>query len=148
MAHDPHVLHDGHAPTPFTAEEIRHGCPVGRTVTTRTETAGGGSETSVSRFVECDEDGAVFETGSGSRRVSWLDLQEHASFPSDATEIVVEAIATPLGHLDCLRYRVERDGQTHTFWFDRERPGMPVMVTVVADGHVVSTSMVVEDTRV
>lgn len=146
MTTDPHVLHDGHAPTPFTADEIRRGCPVGRTVTTRTETDEG-VETSVSRFVECDEEGARFESVSGSRRVSWLDLQEHASFPAEITEIAEEDIETPLGRLDCLRYRVEREGQTHTFWFDKERPGMPVMVTVVTDGHILSTSTVVADTR-
>ncbi len=30
---DPHILHPDHAPTPFTADEIRTGCPAGRTVT-------------------------------------------------------------------------------------------------------------------
>ncbi|WP_372594718.1 hypothetical protein [Actinotalea sp.] len=31
-------------------------------------------------------------------------------------------LSTPLGELDCLRY----DVGPRTFWFDRNRPGMPV----------------------
>jgi len=116
-------------PTPFTAEEIRAGCPDGRTVRARADDG----TISVSRFVDGDLDGATLESWTEAAdgtvtaqprrdRVTWRQLQQHAAFPEERTTVGREAISTPLGAHDCLRYEV---GEM-TFWFDVGRPGMPV----------------------
>ena len=157
MTSDPHVLEPGHARTPFTAEEIRTGCPAGRTIRMRVEAAGEPATYRVSRFVECDDTGALAEryaatddgTPLGDRqsgRVTWRDLQAHASFPADRTTIEPEQIETPIGTLDCLRYTV-RDGATEeVFWFAAALPGMPVRYLTRADGRVVASTSVVANT--
>lgn len=136
---DPRVLGPGLAPTPFTAEEIREGCPEGRTVRLRVEPAAGESHVRVQRFTDCDRDGATFERSRVSlageligeveaARMSWLNLQRHAAFPRAHTTIEPELLRLPVGDLECLRYTVRRDGATAVFWFARSLPGMPVKV--------------------
>jgi hypothetical protein len=125
---DPHIMGAGLAPTPFTADEIRAGCPDGHTLRVRTVRGDTVSEV-VNRFEGGDEDGVTLaEEADGevsSRRVRWIDLQRHASFPADRTTIAPERITTPLGELDCLRYSVQRE-ELMTFWFATAHPGMPV----------------------
>ncbi|MCI0686269.1 MAG: hypothetical protein L0Y54_03380, partial [Sporichthyaceae bacterium] len=111
----------------------------------------------VGRYVECDDAGAVMERSrlslDGSAlgepevdRVTWHDLQAHASFPADATTIESERIETVIGTLDRLRYTV-RDGATdQIFWFAKELPGMPIQMLTRTDGQVVATVSVVENT--
>jgi len=131
-----HLLDPEHAPTPFTAAQIRAASPDGRTVETRTLRDGRVTALGVTVFVDGDEhevtlrartldpDGTVLE--EAAHRVAWLDLQRHASFPDADTAIGEERLATPLGELECLRYRVSRDGRVDTFWFSVDHPGMPV----------------------
>lgn len=140
---DPHVLGEGLAPTPFTAAEIRTGCPDGHTLRVRTTSAGVVSE-ATHRFDDGDADGVTIshlsDTGSHSARVAWLDLQAHASFPEDRTTISTEVITTEIGELDCLRYDVEGE-PAMTFWFALAHPGMPVRYT---DGRSVTEVVGVE----
>ena len=100
---DPHILHDGHAPTPFTAAEIRAGCPQGRTITLSVD-GEGGSLLKTIRFVAVDPEGADQESFATTRegeplgepssaRTSWIEFQEHASFPAEATVVEAEALA-------------------------------------------------------
>lgn len=136
---DPYVLAPGRAPTPFTADEIRGGCPAGRTIRLRVDVVSDTPFHRVSRFVECDEAGATMERSrlslDGSPlaepevdRVTWRDLQAHASFAADDTTIESERIETAIGELDCLRYTV-RDGATEeVFWFAKDMPGMPIQM--------------------
>ncbi len=117
-------------PTPFSADEIRAGCPDGRTVRMRDEAG----VVSVSRFLDGDADGTTVESWTESAdgatvaappsrsRVSWRELQQHASFPAGGTRVSRETIRTHLGEHECLRY----DVGDATFWFDVRRPGMPV----------------------
>lgn len=140
----------GQAPTPFTADEIRDGCPAGRTVRFRVDVPGEIPVQRVSRFVECDRAGATIERSlralDGSPfaepavdRMTWRELQAHASFPAAGTTIEPERIVTAIGELDCLRYTV-RDGATEeVFWFARDLPGMPVQWLTRTGGRVVST---------
>jgi len=151
-----HVVESRWAPTPFTAEEIRAGCPAGRTIRMRVDTEGETPFLRVSSFVSCDAVGAVLERSRQSLdgvvlgapeagRVTWRDLQEHASFPVDATTIEHETIATALGDLDCLRYTV-RDGESEeVFWFAKSLPGMPIQYVTRDGGRVVSTVSVVDN---
>jgi hypothetical protein len=153
---DPHVLEPGRAPTPFTADEIRHGCPAGRTIRLRVDVPGETSILRVNRFLDCDASGATMERtrlsldgdplgAPEAARVTWRDLQDHASFPADRTTIESERIDTAIGELDCLRYTV-RDGSTEeVFWFARELPGMPIQYLTREAGDVVTTVAVVDN---
>ena len=153
-AADPHVMAPGHAPTPFTADEIRRACPVGRTVRLLIEPADGPPVHRLSRFVRCDERGATVEvSGVGADgepdgppdvdEVLWLDLQRHASFPADRTAIESETIETPLGAQECRRYTVTGGATKQVFWFAVDLPGMPIRYLTEEDGGVVQTVTVV-----
>ncbi len=153
---DPHVLDPGHAPTPFTAEQIRARSTGGRVKHVRVESDGEPAVVRRIRFVDCDTEGATVERALLSddgtpgpverQRVAWLDLQRHASFPAERTEIVPEQIENPLGPLDCLRYTVTDGEEVDTFWFATDSPGMPVRYTSTVAGRVVSTTTVILDT--
>ena len=91
-----HRLRPDHLPTPFSADQIRDGCRVGRTIHLREEVPG--EETTFRRivFIEVNRETAVQEfqatdangqpLGEATRRTStWLDLQRHASQPADTT---------------------------------------------------------------
>jgi hypothetical protein len=142
---DPHVIQPGHAPTPFTADEIRRASPAGRTVTARTEAAGEPDRVDVTVFVETDEQGALLESNGQRHRVTWRELQNHASFPAEVTTIHEDVVDGPLGRMECLGYRVVADDTVSTFWFDKDRPGMPVLFTTEVEGALVSTTMVIAD---
>jgi hypothetical protein len=148
-------LHPGHAPTPFTAEEIRTGCPAGRTIRLSVR-AGGGSHTRVIRFVAVGEDGASQESQAFTEEgeplgeptiewTSWSEFQEHASFPQQSTSIDVEALNTPLGRLECRVYTAVDGEDVTRYWFAVLRPGMPVKVEQMVDGKVVHAMVMVED---
>ena len=151
---DPHVLEPGHAPTPFTADEIRIGCPTGRTIRLRVDLEGEASFQRVSRYVDCDQTGATLErfglTLDGAPlgeteadRVTWLELQAHASFPAEITTIDPDRIDTAIGELDCLRYTVRDGSADNVFWFADDVPGMPIRYLTREDGRVVSTVSVI-----
>ncbi len=152
---DPHVLGPGLAPTPFTADEIRAGCPAGRTIRLLVEDDGAQPGIRYNRFVECDESGALIERGRdgepGERsRSTWAGLQAHAAFPIEATTIRYDTIDIPLGVLDCVRYTVrdEDDGDGITeFWFAPAYPGMPVRYTRIEHGRAVGTTTMIESSR-
>ncbi len=153
-ARDPHVLAPGRAPTPFTSDEIRLGCPAGRTIWLRIDVVGETPFQRVSWFVEWDKDGATLERSrlslDGSPlgepeadRVTWRELQAHASFAADGTTILSEQIETAIGELDCLRYTVREGATDEVFWFARDLPGVPIQCQTRTDGRVVmSISMV------
>lgn len=152
---DPRVLGPGLAPTPFTAEEIWAGCPVGRTIDLMVESAGLAPYVRYNRFVACDETGATIERGSRSgdaevestrARSSWAELQAHAAFPVAATTIEPETIAIPLGTVDCLRYTVRDGDDVAVFWFAPAFPGMPVRISSPAAGR--TTTMIASEVRV
>jgi len=152
---DPHVLEPGHAPTPFTADEIREVCGPGRTITVRVEAADEAPFHRVTRYLECDDTGATMERSRLSlagalidepevNRVEWLDLQSHASFPASDTTIEPDRIDTAIGTLDCLRYTVRRGESEHVFWFATDLPGMPIRMQTRIDGQTVMTAEVVD----
>jgi len=130
------ILHEGHAPTPFTAEEIRAHCVDGLRVTLA-EHGEDGVTHRASTFRNGDLEGVTIESGPSDpdgtptgpvegARVTWLDLQGHASFPADRTRVSKETLTGPLGILPCRRYDVRGPSGTSTFWFAIDHPGMPV----------------------
>lgn len=153
---DPHVLAPGQAPTPFTADEIRAGCPDGRTIRLQVDLAGEPPLLRMSRFYDGDESGTTLERSALSAdgsplgepepgRVTWRELQEHASFPADATSVAPERIETAIGELDCLRYTVLDGSTEQVLWFADDLPGMPVRYLTRVDGQVVATASVVDN---
>jgi hypothetical protein len=150
------VSGSGRAPTPFTAEQIRAGCPPGRTIRMRVDSEGETPFLRVSRFVSCDESGAVLERSRQSLEgvvldppeaglVTWRELQAHASFPVEVTTIEEETISTAIGDLECLRYAVRDGGTEEVFWFAKSLPGMPIQYVTRVGGKVVETVSVVDD---
>lgn len=152
MAADPHVLGPGLAPTPFTAAEIRAGCPAGRVVHLLVEDDDEASYLRYNRFTSCDSDGATIERGrvdaapDAADRTTWADLQAHAAFPAATTTITPETIDIPLGVVACDRYVVRDEREVHTFWFARAYPGMPVRITREVGGRTVATTTMVAST--
>ena len=145
--HDPHVLQEGHHPTPFTAAEIRAGSQRGRTVRQRIEVDGEPVVLRVQQWLTVDDEGAtrvVATVGAdgGWRDVrqshsTWLALQGHASMPIATTTVDEVTLDSPMGPLDCLRYTTLDGDAVETFWFARAYPGMPVMTERAENGRVV-----------
>lgn len=134
-----HRLQADRAPTPFSADQIRLGCPAGRTIRLRVEPVEGEPFIRVNRFLETDADGAVQEhqrfaldgtplDEATTQRVTWRGFQSHASFPAAATVIDEADVEIPAGRFACRRYTVSGDGGVTQFWFAAELPGMPVQV--------------------
>jgi hypothetical protein len=156
---DAHLLGPGLLPTPFTADEIRAGCPDGRTIRLFVEPAEGEPFERVNRFVEVDDSGATLERwwvgpdglvdGEVEReRTTWLDLQRHAAFPADRTTSSRETLELPVGSVDCVRYDVRAEASVEsvaTFWFSLAHPGMPVRYEQAADGGGVDRTTMVGD---
>jgi hypothetical protein len=151
-----HRLQPDHLPTPFSAAQIREGCPAGRTIRMREEAPGEAATFRSVRFVEVDADGAVQEfqvtdaegqvLGEPSRRRStWLDLQHHASQPADATTVDEVVLPLAFGEFDCWRYVVQRPGAELRFWFAKALPGMPVQVEEWVDGILAGRSTMVSN---
>lgn len=150
VEHDPRVLGAGLAPTPFTPEQIRAGCPAGRMIRLLVEEEGVEPYFRFHHFTSCDEAGAVIERGRVDRgrevvvdRSSWRELQEHAAFPADVTTIEEDTIDIPLGVVECLRYTVRDDEGVTTFWFSAAYPGMPVRYSRAENGRTVSTTTMI-----
>lgn len=152
-APSPHVLFDGHAPTPFTADQIRRASPAGHTTKVLVETRDNAPVIRTTTFVSVEDEQAEIEfveasAGdpsvhlTGGATVRWEDLQAHASFPLDDVEVADETIELPWGRLECLRYTVTHDGSTTIHWFAKAHPGMPVRSNVWERAELVYTATV------
>jgi hypothetical protein len=157
MTDDPHVLRPDHLPTPFSADEIRVGCPPGRTVRSLVVQADRAPFVRVTRFVAGDAEGADYvtwtETPDGISltepergRSTWLEFQGHASMPAATTTISDVTIEIPAGRFECLEYVRRNDDSISTFWFARSAPGMPLKVEErSSDGVLVFSSVAIEN---
>lgn len=156
---DPRVLDPGHAPTPFSAEEIRFGCPESRTVMVQHEYPNTDPKFWRTRFVECGETGPEIVNqqvkadgiplGPETRmKVTWDELQAHASFPRDDTTIEEVVTRTPLGDLDCLLYTVSDGVELKKLWFAKALPGMPVRTQHITNGVETAATLVISDSAV
>ncbi|QMU96987.1 hypothetical protein FVO59_06940 [Microbacterium esteraromaticum] len=134
-ASDPRVLGSDLLPTPFTAAEIREASRAGKLIRLRVDLPDGTGFERFNRFRDGDDEGATLEQWRAdapdditARRVSWLELQRHAAFPSATTTVRAEVLDSPLGRLDCLRYDTAAtdDEPAAVFWFALAHPGMPV----------------------
>jgi hypothetical protein len=144
-------IEPGHAPTPFSAAEIRAACPEGRHNLFEMRSTGKEPLYQLATFLFCDEWGAEFEAvfvneqggqlgGTKRTSASWEQMQARASFPADATVIDRERHRVPGGSFDCWHYTIT-DGEggemEQHFWFARSLPGPPIHVEQITDGEVV-----------
>jgi len=157
---DKNRMKPDHAPTPFSAEEIREGCPSGRTSKYLIEVAGNPNSFQVVTFVNGDKDGTGFESITlghegaqvGEKQTAdarWDELQFHASFPEADTRISSESYTTPAGKFDCWHYVVKKDkeekkGVSH-YWFAKSLPGAPIFMEQIIDGKSVFKMTLVEN---
>jgi hypothetical protein len=155
-AADPHILGPGLLPTPFTADEIRAGCPDGRLIRLLVEVDGQEPFHRTNRFVGGDAEGSTIESQRltldgrplgelDAARTTWLQLQAHASFPAATTTRAAETVETPLGTNECLRYTRTDGTAVSTFWFARSAPGMPIRYQAEESGRVVSRVTMIEN---
>lgn len=153
---DAHRLRPDHAPTPFSAEQIRAGCQPRRTIRLRVEPAGAEPFIRVNRFLEADADGALQEAQrfaldgtplepASAQRVRWVGFQEHASFPQARTTIGEETIELPSGTFECWRYAVRDDEAERLFWFAKSLPGMPVRMEERREGQLSFRMLMLEN---
>jgi hypothetical protein len=151
---DAHRLRPDHLPTPFSAAQIRAGCPAGRTIRIREETPDAQPTFRRIRFVEVDADRGVQEfqatdedgrpVGEGTRRHStWLDLQRHASQDAAASTVDEVELTLPFGDFACWRYVVQHPGSELRFWFAQLLPGMPAQVEEWVDGILTGRSTMI-----
>jgi len=148
-------LRPDHAPTPFTADEIRKACPEGRTDTFRIERHKE-TWTHTMKFLKCDAEGAEVEstnvledgtTKTTKDRQAWTDFQTQASFPELDTKITDETIETPAGKFECRLYTVQKregDPAVVRMYFAKKLPGHPVKMTSEENGKIVFTMTLIE----
>ncbi|GAB3745908.1 hypothetical protein [Microlunatus parietis] len=154
-APDKHVLGPGLLPTPFTAEEIRESSRAGKTIRLLVEGPDGSTFERLNRFRDGDDTGATLDRWNAdapddvsTSRVTWRELQGHASFPADRTEVRNELVELPLGRLECVRYdtRPTSDAEVQTFWFAPDYPGMPVRYEVPDGSGMMRTTVLSVET--
>ena len=134
LADDPYQFREGHAPTPFSAEDIRKGCPEGRESTFSIKAPGRKAAEQTFAFGKGTETNtALTVTGMGRKNevnVAWRALQGHASFPKDQTKITDGKITVPAGTFHCKVYTVTLEAAgvktVRTFWFAKNLAGPPV----------------------
>lgn len=140
-----------HAPTPFSAAEIRSGCPLNRKIVFQVETFGKPVFFQTMIFDVPKDEGTSIESFTktadgkpvGKRQFiisKWTDLQAHASFPAKETVITSEKYSTPAGTFDCWLYTVstEKTGKKSVkkLWFAKNLAGPPVGYEDSVDGKI------------
>ena len=81
------------------------------------------------------------------KRITWAELEKHASFPKSQVKKREESITVPAGKFDCVVYEVKdpKSSETSTFFFAKTLPGAPVMVvTTTKSGETVTTRTLLE----
>jgi len=141
---------EGHAPTPYTAAQIRDACPSGLRIIYVIDTPEKGRTKQVFAldewseagtrltFSETTEDDKIIGVVQSELR-SWEELQHQASSPADQTSIATETITVPAGTYECMRYTVKRTeeggGESQdVLWFAYEFPGPPIRWIATSGG--------------
>ena len=140
-------LRSEHAPTPYSASQIREAHPDGTTLKFLIHQAGVEDVLQLMHFSGGDEAGTTVASSqqkpdgtpvgsSSSVRVSWSDLRDHARFDTAKTSIGKSKCIGPAGHFDCMLYQVDRDdGAVQEFHFAKSKPGPPVLMEIRKDNR-------------
>ena len=140
------TMQPDHAPTPFTAEQIREACPVGRRTTFRVEMPGRTPFLQTFHFTAADDQGAEVtftirdEEGRSlgeptTSKSAWRGFQAHASYPSAQTAVTEAEETLPGGTFAGFLYRVDNGDTVIEAFFARELPGPPVRMVRTRDGE-------------
>lgn len=143
----------GLARFPYSPEEIREFNRPG-TVIRSEDTADGATRYAEIRWTDGDEETGTFEQtvrdGLGevlarhTIHSRWEELQRHASFPVESTEISDVELDTLMGRMSCWVYEVDGDGTTERYWFGKTTPGQPLRFEARgSDGRVTRVIQVV-----
>ena len=135
----------GHAPTPFSAEEIRAACTT-ITIKYLVEMKGREDTYQITEFINISETGSYFnaittdKNGKVVKRrrknyAKWTDLQAHASFPEEHTTITTDKIKLGPGEFECFVYNVKTGNSLNKFYFAKELPGPPVYYEKFLNGE-------------
>ena len=155
-------MNEAHAPTPYSAEQIRAatspgsqirfhvGAPgaqaLNQTITFTQPTA---EEVTVTVKMENDSGEPLGKASSNT--VAWTSLQSHASFVEADTTIARLEHETRLGTSECWQYTVttvkKKVSTTSEYWFDVHRPGPPIELTQRRGGEIIFRMEMIEDTR-
>ncbi|MDY0003228.1 MAG: hypothetical protein RBU30_18150 [Polyangia bacterium] len=140
-------IRPGHAPTPFTAEEIRKACPSGHFRRYLVEVPGKPPIFRILTFRDVNKESADFTSaqvdgrgrpfGEQRRlRARWKAFQAHASFPKADTTIRKATVATAGGIFETWLYEVTSrgSGERERYWFAPALPGPPVQYERHEDG--------------
>jgi hypothetical protein len=142
-------LQPGHAPTPFSASEIRAACPDGTWVRFRIEVPGAPEAFLVFRFLNGGADGVTVVASTfdaldamvgepSAKRQLWTELQSHASFPRERVHLSAGTVDSFRGRLEGWLYTVGEtlDGMDlrTDYYFARSLPGPPVLLEEFKDG--------------
>lgn len=165
------TMREGFAPTPFTAEQIRNGCPDGRVVVYRVAHRSAKPVEEMWRFDKGDEkgveftlsnhtvDGKALGTPTTSRRW-WTDLQQHASYPKEATTIEDTVLEVAGKRYACWLYTQQllpggesRDPDKtqsaqvnkEETWFAKALPGPPVKKLIHMGGALIHDMLMHEN---
>lgn len=138
-----------HAPTPFSAAEIRAACVDGTWIRFKVETPGAPSSFLVFRFLsggreEVSVTSSLFDASDhllgepSAKRQKWTGLQSHASFPEAQVRIDPADFDSFRGRLDGWLYTVRemREGKAvlTRYAFARSLPGPPVLLEEFTEG--------------
>lgn len=151
-----------HAPTPFTAEQIRGASSDGRAwvfllaeagkpaVHLRMEMSAVGCDTvALTRTVTDASTGEPLGEAATST-ATWPELVAHAAYPTDSTTVADDTIEVPGGRFDAMRYTVSETAEGVTTvteaWFAPTLPGPPVLMFVRVDGTQVTGLTLLEHT--
>jgi hypothetical protein len=141
---------DDPAPYPFTAAEIRAGCPLGRVIDYRIEKVGESARSERWAFAPVGEDSVTITTTAldaqgnptgvpETQTAKWTELHEHAHFPRAATQLSEESLTVPAGTFAVLRYVVTKEDDVKTLWFAKTLAGPPVKLEATHSGQTVMT---------
>ncbi len=148
------------SPLPYTPDQIREGCPRGRTIVFRIEAEGKPPIRHVIRFDSVDDDGAETLTHDESEtgapigepkrtRARWVELQHHADTPRASTKITDADVTVAAGTFRTKLYSTREkstDGESRgQMWFAIDHPGPPVKMVVESNGKRVMTMTMVAD---
>ncbi|MCB1044790.1 MAG: hypothetical protein KDC35_17740 [Acidobacteria bacterium] len=153
------VMAEGHAPTPYSADEIREGCPDGRTTKTRLWSAESGTTVMTTRFHSGTPEQATFEVISANEqgdrigqpqegKAAWSELQRHASFPREHTTIEEVTLDADLGPKACWKYTVTQPDSAQAivteYWFAKDLPGPPILMVQRVNNRKTMTMTMIE----
>jgi hypothetical protein len=161
------TLEEGFAPTPFTAAQIREGCPSGTRVLYHVEHPVKPPQRVLFSFDKADDkevDLVITDLDlknkvtsvPNSMRTTWEEIQARSSTPIENTVITQEQVTVPAGTFDCMLYTVtkpsEKGNVIDKFWFAYKLPGPFVKrSTQLVDEGTITLSLVshevVEDTE-